>query len=243
MTGATNVVELHDVSRSYGTLVTAIQHVSLTIGAGEYVAITGPSGSGKSTLLGLLGCLDQATSGTVLIAGQRAEGDAVRTRLRGRCIGFVFQQFHLLDQLTALGNVELALLYRGITSRGRRELAAQVLERVGLGHRMKHRPAQLSGGEQQRVAIARALVTDPPLLLADEPTGNLDTASATVVIDLLERFLDPRRTLILVTHDPVLAARADRRIEIRDGLVINDSRASSQPMTPSRQDGSPRPWT
>jgi putative ABC transport system ATP-binding protein len=220
------VVEVVDVTRVYplGTdePVRALRGVSLTVEPGELVAIAGPSGSGKSTLLHLLGALDRPSSGTVRFSGRdvAALTDAELATLRNREIGFVFQQFQLLARTPALANVALPLVYAGVAKGERRERARAALESVGLGHRLDHRPAQLSGGEQQRVAIARALVTHPRVILADEPTGNLDTATGRDIIGLL-RDLNAEQgvALVIITHDPAVAALAPRQISIRDGLI------------------------
>ncbi|MEI8336206.1 MAG: ABC transporter ATP-binding protein [Actinomycetes bacterium] len=219
-------LELTDVSRVYGeeVKVFALREVSLRIMPGDFMAIVGPSGSGKSTMLGLLGCLDLPTSGSIKIAGEEITtlDDASRTRLRGRTIGFVFQQFHLIAHLTALGNVETALLYRGLKPAERREKAMDALERVGLGARHDHRPVQMSGGEQQRVAIARSLVTDPIIVLADEPTGALDSSNAENVMQIFESLRSNERAVVLVTHDQGVAGRADRKVSMRDGEIVAD---------------------
>jgi putative ABC transport system ATP-binding protein len=215
-----------DVARSYaldGLEVPALRGVSFTIPAGDYVAIVGPSGSGKSTLMHLLGGLDRPTSGHLAIGGRdvAALSQQELATLRNQTIGFVFQSFHLLARTTAVDNVALPLVYRGIGARERRARAAAMLGRVGLDHRLDHRPNQLSGGEQQRVAIARALVTEPDVLLADEPTGNLDTASGQAVLALLEALNAERGVaLVIVTHDREVAARANRQIVMRDGLIV-----------------------
>ncbi len=218
-------VEAVDVRRSYqldGVSVEALRGVSLRIDPGEYVAVVGPSGSGKSTLMHLLGCLDRPTSG-VLRVGDRdvaTLGDGELADLRNRTIGFVFQSFQLLGRTTALDNVGLPLVYRGVRRTERRERAEAALTAVGLGHRLGHRPGQLSGGEQQRVAIARALVGEPALLLADEPTGNLDTASGAEILALLDGLVRDRGVaVVVVTHDPDVAAKARRRVHMRDGLM------------------------
>ncbi|MBX6355001.1 MAG: ABC transporter ATP-binding protein [Micromonosporaceae bacterium] len=223
-TGA--AIEARDVRRTYqldGVAVEALRGVSLTVGPGESVAIVGPSGSGKSTLLHLLGGLDRPTSGRLLIGGRDVAklNAAALARLRNEVVGFVFQSFHLLPRTSALDNVALPLVYRGLSARRRRALAAEMLSRVGLEHRMHHRPNQLSGGEQQRVAIARALVTSPAVLLADEPTGNLDSATGASVLGLLESLnADSGVALVVVTHDREVAARAHRQITIRDGVIV-----------------------
>ncbi len=222
----TAVIELDDVSRTYGGAVPvhALRDASLRIVGGEMVSIVGPSGSGKSTMLGLLGLLDRPTSGTVRVAGRDMSraGDRERTIVRGRTIGFVFQQFHLIPHLSAVENVETALSYRGLHPRTRRERAVAALERVGLAARADHRPVELSGGEQQRTAVARAIVTEPGLILADEPTGALDTANAELVMELLSGIVDAERALVVVTHDLDVAAIASRRISLRDGAIVSD---------------------
>ncbi len=222
-------IEVVDVTREYqldgGITVPALRGVSLTIEAGDYAAVVGPSGSGKSTLMHLLGGLDQPTSGRLLLGGRDvARLDAAdMARLRNEVIGFVFQSFHLLAQTTAVDNVALPLIYRGVGRGARRRRAAEMLERVGLGHRIDHRPNQLSGGEQQRVAIARALVTEPAVLLADEPTGNLDSVAGAAVLALLEELNAERGVaVVLVTHDREVAARARRQIVMRDGVMVED---------------------
>lgn len=223
------VMELANVSRTYGqgeATVFALRNVSLRVLSGEFVSIVGPSGSGKSTMLGLLGCLDVPTSGTITVCGKEitALGDAERTAVRGRTIGFVFQQFHLIPHLDAAGNVETALLYRGYKPAERRDRALTALQQVGLLPRADHRPVQLSGGEQQRVALARALVTEPRILLGDEPTGALDTKNAAMVMELFANLRSPERAVILVTHDPGVAAAADRKISMLDGEIVADER-------------------
>ena len=221
-------LELTDVSRVYGdeVKVYALREVSLRIMPGDFMAIVGPSGSGKSTMLGLLGCLDLPSSGSIRIAGEEITtlDDTSRTRLRGRTIGFVFQQFHLIGHLSALQNVETALLYRGMKPEERRDKAMESLERVGLGPRWDHRPVQMSGGEQQRVALARSLVTDPIIVLADEPTGALDSRNAENVMEIFESLRSPERAVVLVTHDLGVADRADRKISMRDGEIVADDR-------------------
>ena len=222
------LLELERVSRVYGEEVPvyALREVSLQIFAGDFMSIVGPSGSGKSTMLGLLGVLDLPTSGAVRISGQDVSrlGDAARSRLRGDSIGFVFQQFHLIPHLTALGNVETALLYRDLRARERRERAFAALERLGLGPRAHHRPVQMSGGEQQRVALARAIVTDPLMILADEPTGALDSANAAHVLEIFKRLQSPERAVVMVTHDPTVAGTARRKVSMRDGGIVADER-------------------
>jgi putative ABC transport system ATP-binding protein len=223
----TPAVSAEDVTREYqlgGVSVPALRGVTLTIPAGDYAAILGPSGSGKSTLMHLLGGLDRPTTGTLRIAGRSVtELSATElAKLRNDTIGFVFQSFHLLPRTTAVDNVALPLVYGGVRAGERRRRAAEMLDRVGLAHRLRHRPNQLSGGEQQRVAIARALVTGPSLLLADEPTGNLDSATGAEVLALLETLnQESGVAVVLVTHDQEVAARAARQIRMRDGLVIS----------------------
>ncbi|GAA1034437.1 ABC transporter ATP-binding protein [Virgisporangium ochraceum] len=223
---ADNLTRTYDLD---GVSVPALRGVSLEVPAGGYVALLGPSGSGKSTLMHLLGGLDKPTTGTLRIGGRDvADLDAGQlAKLRNETIGFVFQAFNLLARTTAVDNVALPLVYRGLRAGERRRRAAAMLGRVGLGHRLDHRPNQLSGGEQQRVAIARALVTEPVVLLADEPTGNLDQATGRAVLELLEEINVEREVaLVMVTHDREVAARARRQIEMRDGVVVNDSAAA-----------------
>ncbi|MGC4754972.1 ABC transporter ATP-binding protein [Micromonospora trifolii] len=222
-------IEAVDVSRTYqldGVSVEALRGVSLTVQPGDYVALVGPSGSGKSTLMHLLGGLDRPTGGRLVIGGRdvNALAPPEMATLRNETIGFVFQAFHLLPRTSAVENVALPLVYRGVSARQRRERAAAMLGRVGLGHRLDHRPNQMSGGEQQRVAIARALVTEPTVLLADEPTGNLDSVTGAAVLELLEQLnAESGVALVMVTHDQEVAARAHRRITMRDGVVVGDS--------------------
>ncbi len=222
----TPVVELIDIGKVYrnGELeVAALRDVSLRIDENEYVAIVGPSGSGKSTLMHILGCLDVPTSGIFRIIGHDAQSldEDVLARIRNLLIGFVFQQFNLLPHMTALQNVELPLVYGGIDPEERRARALGALERVSLVDRAEHRPGELSGGQQQRVAVARALVTEPAVLLADEPTGNLDSVAAAEVLALLEELNADGRTLVLITHERDVATRAHRVIEMRDGRVVD----------------------
>ncbi|MGE5826908.1 MAG: ABC transporter ATP-binding protein [Micromonosporaceae bacterium] len=225
MTGA--VVAVAQAHREYhldGLSVPALRGVTLAVEPGDYLSIVGPSGSGKSTLMHLLGGLDRPTAGRLLLGGRDAAtlSAAELARLRNQVIGFVFQSFHLLGRTTARDNVALPLVYRGLRRAERRRQAEVMLDRVGLGHRVAHRPNQLSGGEQQRVAIARALVTEPRVLLADEPTGNLDSASGEAVLALLEELNAERGVaLVVVTHDREIAARARRRISMRDGLIVD----------------------
>ncbi|MDR3648572.1 MAG: ABC transporter ATP-binding protein [Acidimicrobiales bacterium] len=227
------LLELDQVSRVYGEEVEvyALRDVSLRIFPGDYMSIVGPSGSGKSTMLGLLGVLDLPTSGTIRIAGQDVStlDDPTRSKLRGNSIGFVFQQFHLIPHLTALGNVETALLYRELRPRDRRERAYQALDRFGLAERADHRPVQMSGGEQQRVALARAIVTDPLVILADEPTGALDSVNAANVLEIFKGLESPERAVVMVTHDQAVAGTARRKVSMRDGRIVADERRLEAP--------------
>jgi putative ABC transport system ATP-binding protein len=218
------VLSLRDVRKTYvmGDLrVDALAGVSMDVYEGEYVAVMGPSGSGKSTLMHILGCLDVPTSGTYELAGTDVSRmtETELAEVRNRRIGFVFQGFNLLPTLNAWRNVELPLLYAGVRREERRERAAQALDKVGLADRLDHRPGELSGGQQQRVAVARALVTDPSLILADEPTGNLDSRSTADVLGLFEELSGAGRTIMLITHEPDVAAASQRTVRIRDGLV------------------------
>jgi putative ABC transport system ATP-binding protein len=218
------LISLVGVSRVYDlghVQVPALVDVDLQVGRGEFVAILGPSGSGKSTLMHILGCLDRPTAGRYLLDGRSVAelGDDDLARLRSRTIGFVFQNYNLLPRTTALDNVAAPLLYQGVGRHEGHGRAAAALERLGLGDRVRHVPSELSGGQQQRVALARAIVTDPGMLLADEPTGNLDSASGAEVIDLLHELHDEGRTIVLITHDSDVAAHADREVHVRDGRI------------------------
>src|SRR5216110_1783937 len=221
------VILTHKLTRAYdmgGEVVRALQGVSLQIRKNEYVAVMGPSGSGKSTLMNLVGCLDTPTAGEYWLNGQKVSdlSDDALARIRNKEIGFVFQTFNLLPRASALHNVELPLIYAGLPARERREKAAQALRHVGLGDRMEHRPNELSGGQRQRVAIARALVNDPSILLADEPTGNLDSATGAELMKLFRELHDSGQTIVLVTHEHDIAAHARRQIHLRDGLIERD---------------------
>ncbi len=225
--GASGVelIHLESVNKVYGSgdaAVLALQDFSLTVSVGESLAVMGPSGSGKSTLMNILGCLDTPSSGRYWFAGEDVSrlNETELAHVRNRRIGFVFQQFQLLPKLSAWRNVELPLLYRNVSDR--RRLALHALDQVGLGNRIDHRPNQLSGGQQQRVAIARALVTDPDLILADEPTGNLDTASSRDVLAVLRDLNEQGRTIVVITHDPEVAPVAKRTVHMRDGRLVEE---------------------
>jgi putative ABC transport system ATP-binding protein len=217
------------VYRNGSLEVAALRGVTLDVQPGEYVAVMGPSGSGKSTLMHIIGCLDLPTAGSYLLAGEdvssMSENDLAD--VRNRSIGFVFQQFNLLASMTAASNVALPLAYAGVSRAQRRERAEASLARVGLADRVGHRPGELSGGQQQRVAMARALVTEPALILADEPTGNLDSTSTADILDLLDELHDAGRTVVLITHEHDVAARAGRIVRLRDGLITDDSPAGA----------------
>ena len=220
------VVELDTVSRTFAGSppVAAVREASLAVDESDYVAIVGPSGSGKSTLLHILGCLDTPTSGSYRLLGQDVGdlSDGLRTSLRGSEVGFVFQAFHLLPYRTVLENVITGLVYNRTSRKARRRLAAEALERVGLGHRMDFTPRQLSGGERQRVAIARAVAAQPSLLLCDEPTGNLDSKTTASILDLFDDLLTDGLTLIVITHEQTISQRAERRIEMVDGVLSEE---------------------
>ena len=233
MNSAMPQIKLEGLSRYYRTgaeTIKALHNISLTIESGEFVAIVGPSGSGKSTLMNIIGCMDRSTAGEYQINGDAV--DALSSdrlaQIRNSTIGFVFQSFHLLSRLTALRNTELPLIYSGTPKRERQKRASEALEKVGLKGRSHHLPTQLSGGQQQRVAIARAMVTQPKLLLADEPTGALDTHTGEEIMSLLRELNKGEVTVILITHEAEVAAYARRRLEFRDGQLITDSALSSQ---------------
>ena len=222
------MIRLINISKIYRmgeVVVKALDDVSLTIREREFVAVMGPSGSGKSTLMNIIGCLDVPTSGTYLLNGKEAGRlrDRELAEIRNRNIGFVFQGYNLLQRLTALENVELPLIYRGAGARERHRLSREALERVGLGDRTHHKPNQLSGGQQQRVAIARALVSKPPVILADEPTGNLDSKAGAEILKLLAELNRAGNTVVIITHDQNIAMHAERIVKLRDGKIIEDT--------------------
>ena len=221
------LIQVEDMCKIYNpgvNEVRALDHVSLTVNTGEFLAIIGQSGSGKSTLMNMLGCLDIPTSGKYILNGKDVShlSDDELSDIRNQEIGFIFQGFNLIPSFTATENVELPLLYRGVDKKERHELAKVALEKVGLGERMKHKPSEMSGGQQQRVAIARAIAQAPPVILADEPTGNLDSASSQEIIRILKELHKEGRTVILITHDNEIAAQARRVIRIKDGRIEKD---------------------
>jgi putative ABC transport system ATP-binding protein len=221
------MIELVNITKTYrmGSMdITVLTDISLNVQPGEFIAVMGPSGSGKSTLMNILGCLDRPTSGVYYFETREISTltDDELASVRNTKIGFVFQTFNLLPRFSALKNVEVPLIYSGVTARRRRERAAPLLEKVGLGTRMQHKPTELSGGQQQRVAIARALVNNPPLLLADEPTGNLDSSSGEEILKILSELNRQGVTIIIVTHDQEVAAQCNRIINVKDGRIIND---------------------
>ncbi len=223
------LVEIKDICKIYNpgeNEVRALDHVSVTIEENEFVAIIGHSGSGKSTLMNMLGCLDIPTSGTYLLHDQDVSNmtDDEQSDVRNREIGFIFQGFNLIPNLTALENVELPLIYRGVSKGVREELSRKALAKVGLENRMSHKPSEMSGGQQQRVAIARAIAQAPPIVLADEPTGNLDSGSSQEIMDILNELHSEGRTIILITHDNEIAAQAKRTIKIKDGRIESDTK-------------------
>ena len=218
------IVEISDVHKTYKTgsiTFEALRGITLNVEEGEYIAITGPSGSGKSTLMNILGCLDIPTQGSYLLGGEDVSTMSEKDLavVRNKRIGFVFQQFNLLSSMTAQRNVELPLMYAGVHAKERHTLAREALERVGLGDRTHHRPGELSGGQQQRACIARALVTNPDIILADEPTGNLDSVSTRDVLALLHELHDQGRTIVLITHEHTVATESQRQVQIYDGLL------------------------
>ena len=226
------IILTHKLTRDYdmgGEVVRALRGVSLQIKRNEYVAVMGPSGSGKSTLMNLIGCLDTPTAGEYWLNSQKVSdlGDDELARIRNKEIGFVFQTFNLLPRATALHNVELPLIYAGLAARERRAQAARALERVGLGDRMEHRPNELSGGQRQRVAIARALVNEPSILLADEPTGNLDSTTSAEIMAVFRDLHGQGQTIVMVTHERDIAAQAARVVTLRDGVIATDQRQAA----------------
>ncbi|MBW7477443.1 ABC transporter ATP-binding protein [Paenibacillus oenotherae] len=234
-------IELKDIVKSYrmgGEMVTTLRGISLHVYSGEFLAIVGPSGSGKSTLMNIIGCLDTPSSGSYTIDGQDTSrlSDNRLAEIRNHKIGFIFQSFHLLTQLTALENVELPLVYRGLSSRQRRERAVTALTRMGLQDRMHHKPKELSGGQQQRVAIARALAGNPTILLADEPTGALDTKTGREVLHIFDELHKAGHTIVLITHDPEVAERAESVVRITDG-VLTEERRGRHALQSRRPDG------
>ncbi len=226
------MIRMRSIRKVYSTgrvEVTALKNVDLDVGANEYLAVVGPSGSGKSTLMNILGCLDTPTSGEYVLSGESV-GGLDRNRLaeiRNRHVGFVFQNFNLLPYATALENVELPLLFAGVPTRERRERAVAMLEKVDLADRMDHKPTELSGGQMQRVAIARALVNRPAMVLADEPTGNLDTASGKGIVGLFQELYGAGQTIVMITHDMNVAKLASRIVQIRDGEIVEDRKAAA----------------
>jgi putative ABC transport system ATP-binding protein len=225
------IASIYELTKTYAKVgsavhVLALRGISIEFGEGESVAICGQSGSGKSTLMNLLGCLDRPTSGSYLLGGLDVSqlNDDELSDIRGRRIGFVFQNFNLIPQLTVLENLEVPLFYQGCPARVRRDKAVELAELVGLGDRGHHRPTELSGGQQQRAAIARSLINDPLILLADEPTGNLDTATGETILGIFDKLREQGKTILIVTHEPDVAARCDRMITLRDGVVIDDVR-------------------
>ena len=223
------IIRMSGIRKVYDTgkvKVEALKGIDLEVFPGEMLAITGPSGSGKSTLMNLLGCLDTPTDGEFELGGENVRGVSrdQLAEIRNRQVGFVFQNFNLLPHISSLENVEMPMLFGGVSPKERRRRATELLERVGLGDRVEHKPTELSGGQMQRVAIARALAMDPAIVLADEPTGNLDTSSGTDIMSIFTELWQAGRTLVIITHDPALAKRASRIVEIRDGKITSDHR-------------------
>ncbi len=226
------VILMQGITKVYDTgkvKVEAVRGVDLRVEQGEFVAITGPSGSGKSTLMNLIGCLDTPTGGEYLLSGERVAGLSreALAAIRNRRVGFIFQNFNLLPQISAWENVELPMLFGGWSKRKRKQRVGELLERVGLADRMSHKPTELSGGQMQRVAIARALAMDPDIILADEPTGNLDSSAGGDIMELFEELWKQGRTVLVISHDPALARRAQRQVEIRDGLICSDGQLAA----------------
>lgn len=225
----TTVIELKDIMKTYtmgDSIVHALYHVDLHIKFGEFTAIMGPSGSGKSTMMNILGCLDRPTSGEYYLDGKEIAGydDDELAHTRNKKIGFVFQNFNLLSKLTAQANVALPLIYAGVGEKERMERAKKALENVGLGQRLDHKPMEMSGGQRQRVAIARALINNPAIIMADEPTGNLDTKSSYEIMDIFKGLNDEGRTIVMVTHEPDIAEQTKRILVMRDGQLVSDER-------------------
>ncbi len=234
------LVEIKDMCKIYNpgeNEVRALNHICLSIEEGEFVAIIGQSGSGKSTLMNMLGCLDVPTSGTYMLHGQDVShlDDDELSDIRNKEIGFIFQGFNLIQNLTALENVELPLIYRGVSKKKRLQLAREALTKVGLEARMEHKPAEMSGGQQQRVAIARAIAQAPPIILADEPTGNLDSGSTKEIMQIMKSLHEDGRTIILITHDNEIAGQAERVIKIKDGCIESDTITEKPDMTEERK--------
>lgn len=228
-----NVIELKDIVKSYqmgDTIVYALNHVTVNFEKGKFTSIVGPSGSGKSTMMNILGCLDRPTSGEYYLEGKNIANytDDELARTRNRRIGFVFQSFNLLNRLTAVENVALPLIYAGVNLEERTKRAEQALNNVGLGSRMYHKPNEMSGGQRQRVAIARALINNPAIIMADEPTGNLDTKSTLEIIDIFEKLNQEGKTVIMVTHEPELAAMTQRILVMRDGRLTEEKEGGGQ---------------
>ncbi len=238
------IIDMENVTKEYQmgkVRLLVLKGISLTIEKGDYVAIMGPSGSGKSTLMNLLGCLDTPTSGRYLLGGENVatKDDDELAHIRNRTIGFVFQTFNLLPSEASVRNVELPLLYAGVNAAKRHEAARRALAAVGLGHRLAHRPTELSGGESQRVAIARAIVNEPPIIMADEPTGNLDTATGVEIMGIFDRIHAEGKTIILVTHDETVARHASRIVRLKDGLIALDEQAQREASPSPANRGAP----